>query len=275
MQEEGQGRLTFARPPIIELVLGVQFEPLRDFRMRHVGELYRLFQSQFPGYEEHPPVEPVTETFTPRQEGPFRIEWATTPPLPRVWLLEPGGNEVIQFQRDRFLHNWRKVESADLYPSYVSCRELFETSLRKFLSFIEENACGKWVPNQCELTYINHILPVGAWSRHAQIGGAIRPWSDQAEPVPENISLALQYVIPDEHKQPVGRVHVAVRPKWRLPEQSPLLELSLTSRGKPGAPSIRGVMEFLDLAHVWGQRVFLSITTEAIQKEWGMTWQQA
>ncbi|MEW6277785.1 MAG: hypothetical protein AB1758_04105 [Candidatus Eremiobacterota bacterium] len=235
--------------------------------------MYQVYKDEFPGYEEQPPLEPIKESFGVRERGPLRFEWSTMPPCPRVWFVKSGGQEVIQVQRDRFLHNWRKMDSGDEYPSYEVCRGLFQSSLGTFLRFIEEHQCGAWVRNQCELTYVNHVrADDGAWTQHGKIGAVVRAWRDLEDPVPETINIAMQYVIQGENREPLGRVHCSLKPKWRLPEHSPILECALTGRGKPLGPTIDGVLRFLDLGHEWERKVFLAVTSDAIQKAWGMSW---
>ena len=104
----------FERPPVIEVALSVQFKRLEALRSAHLGLLWAKFRPEgFPRTEDHAPLEPAFERFDPnllRTQLGIEVRASDLPPLPRVWFLNEAGSELIQIQRDRFVHNWRKVD---------------------------------------------------------------------------------------------------------------------------------------------------------------------
>ena len=92
---------------MVERALGIQFEPLARLDTAQLGLIWQRFRDRFPRTETHPPLPPAVERF----EGwrPFQlevqIEVAEAPPVPRLWLLDEAGTELIQVQPDRFLRN--------------------------------------------------------------------------------------------------------------------------------------------------------------------------
>jgi len=60
----------------------------------------------------------------------------------RVHFLNQQKTELLQVQRDRFLHNWRKVGSGDNYPRFERMIETFESGFRKFTDVISREKLG-------------------------------------------------------------------------------------------------------------------------------------
>src|SRR6266478_4823403 len=106
----------FERPPVNEVVCGVMFKSLEQLLTPYLGLLWESYK-EYPTCQETPPLIPIVETFG---EGHSRNkpEFAEIPPLQRVWFVHKNGNGIIQVQRDRFLHNWRKLKLEDTYPRY-------------------------------------------------------------------------------------------------------------------------------------------------------------
>src|SRR5712692_5340767 len=86
---------TFDAPPVAEVALSVQFEPLGSLRSVQLGLLWERFRDGYPRVEEHAPLEPVKEEFgarVPPQIG-VKIETFDSPPVPRLWFLSQPGTE--------------------------------------------------------------------------------------------------------------------------------------------------------------------------------------
>ncbi len=174
---ETQPRLPdFADPPVIEVALSVQFESLSGFGTPHIGLLWSEFRNEFPRTEEHPPRPSVIERFGVRRapKTDFRVEAAF--PVPQCRFLNDRGTELIQIQQDRFVHNWRKVGQGDVYPRYEFVRRRFEEELGIFHRFLARENLGELIPNQCEVTYVNHIISGTGWERHGELGEILTVW---------------------------------------------------------------------------------------------------
>lgn len=100
----------YERSPVNEVVIGVQFLTLDDFRIAHVGQYWETIRNRYPSIDDQVPIAHLIEKGT---EAPPEIQ---TPqallgiamPWPRVWFIDPTDAELIQLQRDRFLRNWRR-----------------------------------------------------------------------------------------------------------------------------------------------------------------------
>jgi len=179
----------YKKPPVIEVVCGVHFKSLNNLLAPHLGLLWEKFKAEYPTCKEVAPFAPVIEQF--EGEKQIKLDFQEVPPLPRIWFIHKSDNGIIQVQRDRFLHNWRKVRPHDEYPQYPIVIDMFKSKLSQFESFLNENDFDKLVPLQYEMTYISHIWEGDGWSNLSEIGKvfpdhSFRQISKRFIPEPEN-----------------------------------------------------------------------------------------
>lgn len=263
----------FTNPPVIEVALSVQFTPLPAFRTPHFGLLWSDFRNKFSKFEEHPPRPPVVEQFDKRRTPGVEVRVEMGLPVPQCRFLNDKGTELIQVQQDRFVHNWRKVGTGDEYPRYESVKRRFEEELGIFRQFLARENLGDLVPNQGEVTYVNHIIPGVGWERHAELGEIITLWrtqhSDAFLSEPEDIGLRVRYIIPAADGNPLGRLIVGINPGFRSDDDKPIYVLILTARGRPSGEGIDGLLRFLDIGREWIVRGFTSLTSPRMHEIWG------
>jgi uncharacterized protein (TIGR04255 family) len=272
------GRTTlpdFARPPLVEVALSVQFNTLEGLRTPHLGLLWTDFRDRFPKFEEHPPIPPMTEKFglRPAPAPSFSVDLMNVPPLPRCWFLNEAGTELIQVQQDRFIRNWRKVGTGDEYPRYERIRKSFEEDFSRFVAFVRREKLGEMKPNQCEVTYVDHVIGGEGWARHGQIDEVVTLWAkrkaDAFPPEPEDVRFAVRYLIPSSEGEPLGRLHFELQPGILKAENRPIFVLNFTARGRPETEDIDGVLKFFDLGRDWAGRAFVAVTSERMHEAWG------
>jgi uncharacterized protein (TIGR04255 family) len=264
----------FSSSPLIEVAISLQFATLSRVRTVHLGFLWDVFRANFPKFAEHPPLNPAFETFGPaaNPSEQVRFELVTQPPLPRVWFLDQKGVELIQFQADRFIHNWRKVGDETTYPRYERIRERFLEEVALLAEFLNRESLGAIEPNQCELTYINHIISLPGEDLAAEPGKVLRTWDTQALrllPLPrEDARMMMRFILRKGDDEPLGRILVSVDP-GRQPDGTSVVQLTLVGRGRPAGSSASDIQQFLDLARENIGQVFLAITTDEMQQRWG------
>jgi uncharacterized protein (TIGR04255 family) len=264
----------FANPPVVEVALSVQFEPLRNLRVPQIGLLWQEFRDRFPVTEEHATIDPAIERFgvAQRRQGAVRVEMLQVHPVPRCWFLNAVGTQLIQVQQDRLIHNWRKVGDAESYPRSEHVRGEFAGELEQFRAFLQRERLGELRPNQCEVTYVNKISTGPGGFQHGDLDKLItlfhRRYSDDFLTTPEEVGFTAHYVIPDAAGEPLGRLHVSVEPVFRESDDQPNFLMNLTARGKPVGESIGGALAFLDLGREWVVRGFASITTQNMHHVW-------
>jgi hypothetical protein len=121
--------------------------------------------------------------------------------------------------------------------AYEHVRQTFEAELNRFAEFVKREGIGELRPNQCEVTYLNHIMPGDAWKHHAELGAVVTVFSAQFSDGflkdPEDAGIRLRFVIPDSSGEPCGRLHIAVEPAYPIGSDKPIFVLNLTARGRP------------------------------------------
>jgi uncharacterized protein (TIGR04255 family) len=261
----------FETPPLTEVVLGVQFEPLK-LTAPHIGVFWTKVRDRFPVVRQVPALEPVTEIFGVKAVMPqasFRL--MNEPETPRCWLIDRSGSQLIQVQPDRLIHNWRKVEGEGVYPRYESIRAAFAEELQSFEEFVTAEQLGGLKPTQCEVTYINHVKKADVWEDFGQAHRVFRVWAPSPQELallPEDVRFSTRFVIRDDAGKPAGRLHVEVQPGYQRTDEAEVFAFTLTARGLPEGDGIDGVMRFLDRGRLSIVRTFDALTTPEMHRVW-------
>ena len=264
----------FARPPVSEVVLSVQFQPLTGLTAAHMGLFWSHIRDRFPNVQQQPPLPPVRpedlRNLPPQVE--FSVNMSAVPTLPRLLFISEEGNELLQLQGDRFIANWRRLRDEDEYPRYPHVRRYFDEAFASFRSFVKKEGLGEIVLVQYEVVYLNQILAGEGWERLGQIKDVLSFWGDQyVEPPlmePEAASVALQYSIPNG-PDPTGRLYVDVRPSLRHSDQRPLFAVNLTARMLAQSDDDMTQLPGLDIGREHIVRAFAALTSSEMHEIWG------
>jgi uncharacterized protein (TIGR04255 family) len=263
----------YASPPVSEVSLGVQFNILEGLLAPHLGLIWTEFKAEFPLMEQHSPLEPVFETFGEKGASVMPLPRIVFPiPTPRLFFINKGRTELLQVQRDRFYHNWRKIGDGDEYPRFESMLNTFENGLRRLDNLVRTEGLGSTVPNQCEVIYVNYI-PVPQDARAAEVlGTVLGSWvkapSLKGLGAPEDARVLVRYVIRQPDEVPIGRLIISAEPAWKL-DGTHVLQLTLVARGKPKGESLADVAEFLKLGRRHIVKGFDELTSKEMHKVWG------
>jgi len=260
----------FEQPPITEVAVSVQFEPLAGFTFSEIGPLREVFRDRFPNVEYQPPIPPNFETFGTAGQGgmtTFQLQFVPSAGIPRVWLLDEQGVQLLQFQPDRLVHNWRKIGQGEEYPRYERIRDTLFRELDDLAKFVAQHQLGELVPNQCELTYVNQFpAPNGFGAVASEV---LTVWSKPESAClgePEDVVINARFPIMEGDTQ-VGRLFSQFGPAFDR-TGSPVVQLMLIARGPPTTPTFGGVGSFLDIARDRIVRGFAALTTERMHREW-------
>lgn len=266
----------FEQPPVEEVALSVQYAPLPGMTTAHVAQYWESVRDRFPRWEEASPIEPTVELFGVPKIGlprfAFSVEGGILPH--RALFVDAHSVELVQVQRDRFVRNWRRRPDATEYPRYPVLRDRFQADFGEFLSFLGRQGLAGPEINQCEVTYVNHIVPGGGWQRHGDVHRVLTTisgeLSDEFLPEPETIEATFRYVFfwPGSEES-AGRLHVAVRPVYRVSDDTPLLAITLTARGRPRGNDVASVTAWMDVGHDFLVHGFASMTTPEMHRLWG------
>jgi uncharacterized protein (TIGR04255 family) len=260
--------ISYKKPPVIEVVCGILFKPINALLAPHFGLLWEEFKNEYPTCQEASPLAPIIEKFEQAETAKLNIELLNAPPLPRIWFIDSKENGIIQVQRDRFLHNWRKIQPDDEYPRYYNVIESFMNYLSRFESFLQKNQLGEIVPLQYELTYVNHVPKGEGWESIKEIGKlfpdfVFRDTPQRFLPQIEGVNWQTSFALPNR----VGRLHITIRNALHQQTKQPIFSLELTVRGIEADKSSEGMEKWFDTAHEWIVYGFADITDVEVQKK--------
>lgn len=251
----------YEKPPVIEVVCGIRFEPLPEFRVGHFGLFWSELRGDFPKCENAPPL----------GLAPDMVDMSAGVIMPRAWLISESEEFLIQLQHNRFLFNWRRRSDDAEYPRYVSIIRSFWDRLEQFEQFCNRERLGDVVPVEMELTYINHI-PCEDGPATAKHLGTIVPdaaWNAPAHaflPEPSVMAWRADFDMPHQ----AGRLSAKLNPAHRNRDGTAIVVLEMSARG-PGVETRTSQRQWFDLAHEWVVAGFADLTSDQVQRNlWGM-----
>lgn len=272
MRERPADLPEFDEPPVAEVALAVQFEPLQELKSVHLGHLWDVYKERFPLVEDHPPLARYFETFGGPPPG-VRIgfQLLNKPEAPRVWFLNEAKTELVQFQSDRFARNWRKLGPNETYPRYEAIRDSFIRELETLSEFVAAHGLGSIKPDQCEVTYINHVVSGSNEDLCRDAYTVLKLWNKKPPPagglVAEDGRIQVRYMMTEADQTPIGRLIVTAEPA-RSQDERPMIVLTLTARGKPRAATTEGVEDFFNRGRSTIVHAFTSLTTSQMHARW-------
>jgi uncharacterized protein (TIGR04255 family) len=261
----------YDHPPVVETILGVQFEPIAGLHSAHLGAFWATLGAEWPSTEEATPLEPQFERFDDGArwaELGLRLRLSALP-QPRIRIRNAANNRMIQLQNGRFIVNWLGV-TGEPYPNYETIRDDFTANLDRFCDFLA-NVANLPLPtaNQWEVTYLNHIPKGTVWNTPAEwdffLPLQTRMGLKHAHL--ESYSGEWQYVVPPQR----GRLHV----HWQhgqSDDQRELIVLNLTARGPCNAPKLDAgpILEGLNLGRETIVQSFRDLMSDAANHYWGL-----
>ena len=265
----------YDNPPVIETVLGVQFERLPGLTNGHLGAFWKtLSASEWPTVSDAPSLEPQFERFeqSARWVRGLHIQ-LTQDPTSRLQVKNKAGDRMIQVQNGRLHFNWLGAVGG-AYPRYEHVREGFDAALRSFLEFLTQEKVGEFRPNQWEVTYVNHIPKGSIWNTPNDWGffrplNSVPTIADVA--AAESFGGEWHFVIPKQR----GRLHV----QWQHvlnsgpeQEQQDGIRLTFTARGPAEEHDdlVQSVLNGLDLGRKTIVGSFTSLMSNEANNYWGL-----
>lgn len=264
----------YERPPVIETVLGVQFERVPGFKIAHLGGFWKTLDTgEWPMVSDAPPLPPQYESFTEAGRWTARgIQFQLTQEIsPRLRIKNKDGDRMIQVQNSRLLFNWLG-HAQGKYPRYEEVRMGFLWTSQRFNQFLAQEDLGTVQPNQWEVTYVNHIPKGTVWNTPDD-WGFFRPLglvpAIEGVVQGESFTGGWHFVIPDQR----GRLHVEWQHATRHElEQQEIIVLTLTARGplQQAEEPLQAVLAGLDLGRETIVRAFTGFMDDAANKYWGL-----
>lgn len=257
----------FDKPPLNEVVVGVQFSNPIGYSQIHAGRVWDLFKTEYPHVEEYMPLNPVFETFGPQISFPGN-QFAIVDGVlhDRYWFLNDRRDELIQFQQDRLLHNWRKVgDRTNEYPRFERMIANFEGQLASLEKCFATLAPQTLQINQCEISYINHVVEGTLDTIKLSDWMTFVNFDTQS---PSGLNLVFRETIFDASGQPSARLICEVCEAVRQDGER-VLSLTLTVRGAPEQSTIDSALKFFADGRESIVRRFSQLTTPHAHRIWG------
>ena len=253
-----KGMPSYRNPPVSEVVIGLYFEPIKEFLVPHIGLFWDRIRSEFPTCEHQIPLAFGTE--------PRWVDSATGLPLPRVWFEGKEKTFVVQLQGDCFFVNWRKTSDDQRYPRFPLIIETYERYFGIFVEFLRANGLPEPKPLNCELTYVNFVRQGEGWSSASDISTMFKDFSwtqgKRFLPSPKAISWSSQFQLPSNS----GLLTAKLSQVTRISDASLALRLEMVARGIGESKSLSDLRSWYDLAHEWIVEGFSDLTNSDAQK---------
>ena len=245
----------YDNPPVDEVVFGVTFEPLHQFKTPYIGLFWEKIRKEFPQCEQAPVLGNFDEVIDPD----------IGLPTPRIWLINRGGDHLVQIQKNKLLFNWRRRN--EQYPSFTPVHEGFIAKFDSFKEFISDHGLGDVKIKGYDLTYINIILQGEAWESLDSIGQLFPDlsWRHKSRFLSgmDDIVWRLVFPLPEDK----GNILLLLQKGYRKSDNLPLLRFEITTNGFNNDPSPQGMNEWFQLAHEWIVRSFEDVTDDGVQRE--------
>lgn len=252
-------------PPLVEVVVGVQFRELEGFNLTHPGLFYSQICDRYPNVSLKPPIVPQTEVFSGSEVEIQKLQQTA----PRFWFSDKTKNGLVQFQPDRFHYNWRKIKEDDDYPRFKNISSSFTDLFGEFCQFISDDPkLEKLSLNHWEITYVNHF-PVGeVWSKMHDLPELfpVFQWSQLKDYLsdPEEAKLEFRYAYPKH----LGRLYISFESCFFRNDNKKLIRMNLTTRGKLKSNDTDELHSKLELGHGWIVNGFTDFTSQKAHNYW-------
>jgi uncharacterized protein (TIGR04255 family) len=144
----------FSRPPVVEVVLGVEFQPLPRLGAVNLAKFTSRWEIAYPLLFEQMPLPPSPPPGAVFDAPQMMVNVGG--PAVRIWRMSAAQDQLLQVQRDRLVLNWRRQD--ETYPHYDALKPIFSNAYEDLLAFVGEAAdLGPIQPRSAEVTYVNRF----------------------------------------------------------------------------------------------------------------------
>lgn len=265
------GTGSFPNPPIVELVIGAQFERLA-MPSGYYGLFWKELGDEWVRPLDAPLLEDQFETFDkPRWSVPtalqFKLQEAQG--ASRFLVGNRDKSRLIQLQPSRLHLNWRKRD--DAYPSYRKMVGEFETIFTRFQAFVRDRQLGEVRVNHWEVSYVD-AFPRGVyWESPADWPKFLPGLFSNLFPM-DDLGLTLEHRAAEwsfEIAPKRGRLQVATQYGPPVEGGTGSLLLQMTARGPVEENGEKALRKGLDLGHNTAVGAFMRLTSDDAKLKWG------
>ncbi len=251
----------YKKPPIYELVLDVQIEPAPEYQQIFVSKFWDKFKDEFPIIEEREALDPSFVTFGRMHQQNIQFGLMQGPRHNRYCFKNKTDDELMQFQNDRLLYNWRSNNSKHKYPSFGIVLPRFKKMLEMLEKFLQDFGQSSLIINQCSLRYINHIHidDINTANKYFNI-------INFDENLLNDFSFSYTRIIADKFNDPYCRLEVNA--SSGLKNNHEIIALDLSISGAPNEVNIESSLASISEYHNIIVNEFTKITTKDAHNIW-------
>lgn len=252
-------KINFENPPVVEVVLDAQFRELKNFLSKDFATVYDVFKDDFNSHKEMPPLQEIADNFEHNQ---IQLQFisASAPDLRRQWFISEDKSQLLQFQTNRFVANWRN-ESGKPYIRFENIKQNYENNFHKL-----QNLLGSVEVIQAEVTYINHIKVDVNLSFDEMFEKVFTSFKmikfDDLES--EGMRWSDRYLY--DNGRIKGRLTVTTEAYTKLPEKERMVALRLSFKGRSSNDELS---DFFNTGNSLITKMFCDITSDEMHKIWG------
>jgi uncharacterized protein (TIGR04255 family) len=262
--------VSFERPPLVETVLGVQFDSISGLSNAHLGAFWKTLGPEWPYVSDAPPLEFEFEQFGESHIWSalgvqFRV---TQDPATRIQIRNARKDRMLQIQNGRLHYNWLG-HLGHSYPRFSVVQPEFDDLLSRLTNFLQAEKLEAPKFNQWEVTYVNQLGKGTVWSSPEEWANVFLPLGCTRQSLPgigkfESFGGEWHFEIEPQR----GRLHIKVQHGRTMPpEENEALIIKLTARG-PINLEQPALSVGLDLGHKSIVSSFISLTSENAQAYW-------
>ena len=255
--------VVFKNPPINEVVIATYFNaPLSSFRSEHVGLFWQKIRSEFPVVHQQPPSISPMEIAPDIGAGEFL-------PMPRYWFVAQDETYIIQVQKNAFMFNWRRRDSAKYPGFHDSVKPAFDKYYDLFDEFVQtELDSSRLSVGSCELTYINSIETCELWAGPEDTTNVVPSFSVPAH----STNVAATPHFNSNYIYDIGandRLSVGIKDGTRTQQSDkPVLILEIKVIGKPEHGAKSAVDRWFQATHDHIFKCFVGVTSKEMQNRY-------
>lgn len=162
------------RPPVIEVVVGVQFDPLPGLTNAHLAEIWQsVLRDRYPRVADAPVVEDPPDMFLDAESIRVpRLSFGAVSGASRLRAMTRPDDDIdakmIQLQNGWVVANWMHTKQRP-YPGFRGVATDLTNALNAVRDYLRANDMGPLMPRMWEVAYVDHIPAGPLWQTDAEL----------------------------------------------------------------------------------------------------------
>ena len=248
-------RVEFASPPVREVALGFEYEPIVGMGTRELVHLQDAWSEEFVDFNEQMAL-PGTPLIG-------MADGAVPGQALRLWASDPHRGQLLHLQADRLFLNWTSTEGGVSYPRYPIMRAELQSKWEEQERRLRQLGLPVPQPAVAEFTYVNQVSSDDdlVWTDALHVATA------DDVPLPGVAGMVQFHMIRVVESSGGGDSQGEIVVNARQGPQSDPAMLVISTRLLIGVAA--EPFSVLDRAHDEGNRMFSALTTPAAHQRWG------